>query len=406
MATLRATPGLEPDETSPAQLDVDDEISFPEFILRYAEPEDTVSVTLYKETPTTRIGIGLRADMPHRPVVHTVAPGSPASQPPTEGGNVAAIMPYDELLSIGGVHCESAVHAVKLIREAPAGPLAIEKLPCPAAVVRAATAASRALRAGYARREGLSRRVVEKPEGAVLGLSFSPDWLVHSVIAGVKEGGLAATVLKAGDVVVRLNGEFCEAPAATAKKLRESIGRLELLIVPAGRADEAAMREVEAPVRAQAEAEEAERERRAMAPPEPEYEDDDLDEDFGEEEEDDEDYEEETGLPPRPAGGARDPFPVPGRPAAVATGGARRLPPSLSALSPSGSDRRSPEPQIMPPAGGMAPTSSTRRGGPPLAQGAKPQGWREWLQQRRAMATAVTKPAPEPHSPRATEQRV
>ena len=43
---------------------------------------DTLSyktVSINKEQPTTRIGIGLRADMQHRAVVHTVAAGSPAT---------------------------------------------------------------------------------------------------------------------------------------------------------------------------------------------------------------------------------------------------------------------------------------------------------------------------------------
>ena len=91
------------------------------------------------------------------------------------------------------------------------------------------------------------------------------------------------------------------------------------------------------------------------------------------------------------------------RPAKVAVPGARRLPPSLTSLSPA----LSPSPtgcehgRRMHEAASM--TSTTRRG-PPLAAGTKPQGWREWLQQRRAMNTVVPRPEPEPYD--ATNQRV
>ena len=59
-------------------------------------------------------------DLPSRAVIASLAPETPAAQ---MGGGKPLLEPYDELLSIGGVAVESAVQAVKLIREAPAGVL-------------------------------------------------------------------------------------------------------------------------------------------------------------------------------------------------------------------------------------------------------------------------------------------
>jgi len=342
-------------------------------------------ITLEKATPTTRIGIGLRADMPNRAVVHTVAAGTPASVV-FESAGTQAILPFDALICDGGTACENAVHAVKLIRAAPAGPLEVEKMPCPPELERASIKAQAALRAAVARKEGLSQRVIVKPSAdSVLGISFSPDWAVHSVIKAVKEDGLAATALNVGDVVKRFNGVACTSPAETAKQLRANSGRMELLIVPAGRINEEEMRDVE---------EEA---RQAM---ELEYDEDE------EEGEDEYEYEDEA-LPPR---AASDPFPPsPSRPPPVATeekrtpSNAKRLPPTLSAISPASSHPSPSGPDPFPAAGLPGSTSTTRSGGPPLAAGTKPQGWREWLQQRKA-GSAVTRPAES--TPRATEQRI
>jgi len=365
-----------------------------EYLFRTNE-RASVTVAVPKETDTTRIGISLRPDMPARAVVHVVAIGSPATE---------LIAPYDELLSVGGSPCESAVQAVKLIREAPAGLVEIVKLPCPTSMHRAASAAQNSLRSAVARREGLSRRVVVKPTPtSPLGISFEAAYSVHSVIAMVKEDGLAASVLKVGDCVRRLNGVECNKPAETAKALRDSSGRLELLIVPAGQRDQAA--ELEQEEAAQYAAEEAARreaEEAAYHASMGQGGEDEDDEDYeGEEEEEDEDEDEAVAaVPPRAAGVGHDPFPS--RPPAIATGGARRLPPSLSSLSKEPSPCANSPPQLVPSAG-VPPvsTSSTRPHGPPLAAGTKPHGWREWLAQRRTGTMAVAPRAdPEPMSQR------
>jgi len=364
--------------------------TLPEFLLgKQGEP---VRVRVFKATDTTRIGIALRPDMPTRAVVASAAAGTPASEV-VSGRPV--IEPYDELLSVGGVRVESAVHAVTMIREATAGPLEIEKLPRPDELARSTTVLQRGLRNARARREGLVRRTLHKPQpNSVLGLSFDPEWPDHSVIKMVKEDGLAHGVLETGDVVKMVGGAPCDVPAETARRLRESVGHIEVLLVPSARvewdvldderrslADE--RETLNSGVRAAAVG--------GMQGARDAANDDDYDEEDDEEEPDfDDDYESDEGAPaaddgysggrgypPRAANGVAgvDPFPSP----------ARRLPPTLGGFSPASEC-------ATPPAGGMAPTSTTRSGGPPLAKGRQPQGWRDWLQQRRSVAATVPKP--------------
>lgn len=244
-----------------------------------------------------------------------------------------------------------------------------------------------------------------------LGLSFSPEWGYHSVIKTVKEDGLAATVLKPGDVVKRFNGAICGAPANTAKMLRESVGRIEFHIVPVGKVEYEEMREVEEETNRAAEAALA-----AAQPPAAPHEyaetgegESEGESEYGSEYEEHMERERErmnTTQPPRHACSSFDPFPAsPTRPSAVSTGpGARRLPASLSQLSPKSDVAPSPQHHsMMPPPDGMGPTSTTRSGVAPLGVGNKPQGWREWLQQRRAAKAAVTRPSDMREN---TEQRV
>ena len=369
--------------------------TLPEFLLgKQGEP---VTVRVFKTTDTTRIGIALRPDMPTRAVVASAAAGTPAAET-LEGRPV--IEPYDELLSVGGVPVESAVHAVTMIREAPAGPVEIEKLPRPEELARSTAVLQRGLRNARARREGLVRRTIHKPQpNDVLGLSFDPEWPDHSVIKMVKEGGLAHGVLETGDVVKMVGGVACDAPAETARRLREAVGHIEVLLVPSARVEWDVLDE----------------ERRSLVDERgvgaaavgggagegeaanDDYDEHDDDDDYEDDEPDfdDDDYSDGgapaadygysggRGVPPRAANSAAgmDPFPSPAR----AQGGARRLPPTLGSLSPASEC-------ATPPAGGMAPTSTTRSGGPPLAKGRQPQGWRDWLQQRRSVAATVPKP--------------
>ena len=413
MTGLRSEPDLRcdsPDPESPRAKEIhpasDESLELPEFLLSQRD-EAPVRVAVPKETATTRIGISLRADMPSRAVVHKVADNSPGAE--------ALIEPYDELISIGGVEPTSAVHAVKLIRDAPEGKLEIEKLPCPERLKRATSAAQGALRSAVARREGLTRRVMVKPtQDVALGLSFSPEWAVHSVVRSVRDGSIAGTALKEGDCIQRLNGMVCTSPAVTARALRSSSGRIELLIVPQYRQDRETMLEVEEVARAEeAESQRAEEDARraeelARSPRSPRSPGGDYDDEEEYESGEEEEEELAAAMPPRGANLGMDPFPSPSRPTnvQVPTGGARRLPASLASLSPSGGVDSPQSPRL--PAmktGGvvLGQTSSTRARGPPLAAGAKPQGWREWLQQRRAMAATVTVPSPDPAL---TNQRV
>ena len=368
---------------------------------------ETTTVVLFKESDTTRIGIGLRADVPERAVVNTVAPESPAAQPLAEGSSLMLIQPYDELTHVGGTAVESAVHAVKLIREAPAGDLVIVKIALPESALRGVLMLQDSWRGAFARQEGLVRRILVKPTlKAMLGLSFSPEYAMHSIIKQLAEGGAAARALAAGDRVVRVNGVFCDAPSNTARLLRECEGRIELQVVPAAEVDAAEIAAAEEAHLAAERAEEEERERERAAA--------EAEEEEGEEEEEEEglDDDELDGddavasgdgryQPPRAANGTagrEDPFPS-SRPAAV-SGSARRLPPSLSSLSPGGPGPHSPVSPLE--ARCPRPTSTTRaRVDPVLGAGGatakKPEGWREWLAQRRT--AEKVQPRDAPHTP-------
>lgn len=389
---------------------------------------ELMTISIPKPEPSTRIGIGLRADTPERAVVHTVAAGTPA-----EG----RIEPFDELFTVAGEPVSSAVHAVQLIREFPGGELQIQ-LARRSGLSEAAVAVQNSMRNAMATREGLVRRTIVKPTpDAVLGLSFAPEYHFHSVIKVVKEGGLAAQSLDEGDVVRRLNGTECANPADTARLLRESFGRLELLVMPGCKVDVAEIEAAEqeeaahqAALEEQYRAEERQRRLEAGArgggcgshdeamgglggDPDDDYEDEEGEEDGEEDfdEYDDDDYDEaersrmNAALPPRAAQGlGTDPFPSPQRP------GARRLPPSLGGLSPHSLSNTPQGGHVEPPSPVPNPqiTSGTRMGGPPLAKSAKPEGWREWLKARKGSQAATV---PAPRSPRSahpaySEQRV
>jgi hypothetical protein len=228
----------------------DESVTIHEHFLRGPRAEQ--QVLLHKETSGQRIGIGLRPDMPDRAVVNTVAPDTPASQPRAPGSAVPLIEPYDELVEVAGVPCTSAVHAVQLIREAPAGELVIRKLCRPEKVWHSISFVQESARAALARHGGVTRRALLKPlHSTVLGLSFSPDYAAHSFIRKVSEGGAAARVLEEGDRVVRLNGARCSAPGETARRLREAVGRIELHIERAAQVNHDEVAKVEEAVKEQ-----------------------------------------------------------------------------------------------------------------------------------------------------------
>ena len=340
-------------------------LTLPAFVLQSATKIVTVSIR--KESATTRIGIGLAPEEPDRAIVNTTAPGTPASMPLAPDSSVAPIQMYDELLEINGVAVESAVHAVKLIREAPAGELVIRKRQCPESAQRATIFVQAIWRAYWPRRDRLVRRVLVKPtQATMLGLGFSPDFSEHSVIKSIKEDGLAARTLNAGDRIMRINGRECTAPAEAASLLRQMVGHIEMHLVPAAEVDLHELEALESQARAerQAEAETA----RVAAEDEGEGEDgDELDED-DDDDDDDDDADDQRAYGdgrylPRPAHvHAGHPTDGPSPPAA------RRLPASLGGMR------------------GM-------NGGPPLASGRKPEGWRDWLKQRRSAAAVKARDA-------------
>ena len=401
-ANLGAEPEEEPDFDGEAG---EPELTLTEFLLTIPREEHTV--TIPKETSTTRIGIGLRADMPERAVVNTTAPGTPASESLAPGSQLSLIEPFDEILQIGGVPCESAVHAVKLIREAPAGDLVILKRGCPEGVKRATNFLQASWRTFSARRDGLTQRILTKPQpNMALGISFSPEYQIHSLIAAVKEDGLAVKVLSAGDRIVRINGIECIAPADAARTLRAASGRIHLELQLAADVDVEEMREAEA-----AHAAEEERARQVEQGGDYGYEDDpyssddDANDDIhgGMNATGDLPREDDSPLAPRQANLAGQyPFPAsPERPSALSVSAGRRRPASLASPDGAMSEEGSPLQET-----GMPASTSSTRAAVPLATGRQPAGWREWLQQKKSTAAVKPRDAAGAPSPSNFQQRV
>ena len=193
-------------------------------------------MVIAKESPTTRVGIALWHDLPDRAIVHTVAKGMPAAEP-AEDGSGPKLAAFEELLTVNGVPCESAVHAVNMIRNAEEQ-IVIRKLACPRRLQDACRKLQASWRGALKQRLGLERRELAKPtQNTLLGISFSPDLRFASVIKGVNEAGPAAGMLTEGDRVLRINGEACDEPAAAAKLLRAASGAIEVIVQPASRVD-------------------------------------------------------------------------------------------------------------------------------------------------------------------------
>ena len=382
-ANLGADPEEEPDFDGEAG---EPELTLTEFLLTIPREEHTV--TIPKETSTTRIGIGLRADMPERAVVNTTAPGTPASESLAPGSQLSLIEPFDEILQIGGVPCESAVHAVKLIREAPAGDLVILKRGCPEGVKRATNFLQASWRTFSARRDGLTQRILTKPQpNMALGISFSPEYQIHSLIAAVKEDGLAVKVLSAGDRIVRINGIECIAPADAARTLRAASGRIHLELQLAADVDVEEMREAEAAHAA--EEEQAQQQAKQGIESDDDDSDDDMNDDMN-----------ANGDSRYVAG--QDPFPAsPERPSALSVSAGRRRPASLASPDGAMSEEGSPPQET-----GMPASTSSTRAAVPLATGRQPAGWREWLQQKKSTAAVKPRDAAGAPSPSNFQQRV
>lgn len=193
-----------------------------------------VRVKLDKPTSIFHFGILLRCDA-QAAVLSAVDPELPAA---------SCLEAYDELLSVGGQPCKSAAQAIQLIRDAPAGEIELVKLLSPPALAHSARAIQIAYRAHSAsvrslrEASGVVRYVLSKPERTCrLGVSFSPEWRAHSILARVDALGMAHPMLHVGDLLRSVNGVTCSEPAQTARLLRESVGRVELLLVPQPKVD-------------------------------------------------------------------------------------------------------------------------------------------------------------------------
>jgi len=98
--------------------------------------------------------------------------------------------------------------------------------------------ASIAIQRVWRARGGVRRIFLTKAESATpLGLKFSPDWRVHSILEAVHPFGQAHGHLKEGDLIRSINGTAFFEPADSARRLRESCGRIELIIVPRAHID-------------------------------------------------------------------------------------------------------------------------------------------------------------------------
>lgn len=201
-----------------------------------SRPALPLSVCVTKSCSTSRIGVSFREDSRCRAIVHHVSEGSPAAS--------AHMSAYDELLSVNGEAIRSAMHAARLIRDAPAGPVHLLTLSPPGTAVRAATILQTALRRAIAGRQGAVRRVLVKPEPhSVLGITLAAEWHHHALISAVREGGLAYGVLHSGDLLLSINGVACDCgPADAAKRLRDATERISVLLVPSSSVDPSALR--------------------------------------------------------------------------------------------------------------------------------------------------------------------
>lgn len=192
-----------------------------------------VAVTIAKETATQLIGVTFRHDTPGRAIVQEVQSSSPAASLGPDGCT-ALLRPGDQIVAVAGRGCKSAEHAAFLVRHAAAGSIPIVKLMWDAEAVHAARVVQRAW-ARFRRHSVCAVRcILTKPERqSRLGVRFRSEWRLHSVLEMVSRTGLAHGILHEGDVVRSVNGIACVEPYQTAKLLRESVGRLEIELMPA-----------------------------------------------------------------------------------------------------------------------------------------------------------------------------
>lgn len=180
-----------------------------------------ISVVLRKPTSDARVGVKFMHSFPDMAIVHSIANGSIAD-------NVTAISSFRRVLSVNGQTVSSALDAVSYIRHAPAGELRIVMTPCPAAIMDAASVIQRYLR----HCTKIRTVVLSKPErSSRLGIVFFPLSCV-SLVSAVRDDGLAAGLLQAGEEVLQVQGQGRRGmdPGEMAYNMREAIGEVRIVV--------------------------------------------------------------------------------------------------------------------------------------------------------------------------------
>lgn len=96
--------------------------------LLIGQGDAVVEVQLTKHAKDTMLGLRLWSDLTNRAIVHEVTPFSAAAELQVERPKLG---PFDELLSVNGIPCLSAIHAVEILRGADAGIIVLRKHECP-----------------------------------------------------------------------------------------------------------------------------------------------------------------------------------------------------------------------------------------------------------------------------------
>ena len=361
-----------------------------------------------------KVGLALWHELPERAVIHMVHPGTAAED--------AGLGAFDEVLSVEEVPCESAKHAVAMIREAPMGELKLRIIDRPARLVHAAVLMQKHFLAALCWQEHLVRVQLHKPDAASrLGIAFRSD-VTPAVVSSLNREGGAFGAIGEGYQIWSIEGEPIETAEECARRLRELSGTIYMLATPARWVDLEGLR-TEAAQRRAAEAMQAEALRAAAQAKaemeEYEGEEEEYEGEGGDDDEDDDDddedrppaYEYEANYDSGGGGMGHLSEEIPGRPAPVSVRG-QRAPPQLNSYSstPEGTPVKggTPSPQgkqqgrqlqarparpplqvtsRMQPKAPSASSASSLLPPPKKAETLqrKPRSWGEWLTQRRAV---------------------
>ena len=363
-----------------------------------------------------KVGLALWHELPDRAVIHVVHPGTAADE--------AGLGAFDEVLSVEQVPCESAKHAVTMIREAPPGEVTLRVIDCPARLVEAAVLMQKHFLAALCWQEHLVRVRLYKPDASTrMGIGFRSD-VTPAVVASLNREGSAFGTIGVGYQIWSIQGEEIKTAEECARRLRELSGTIYMLATPSRWVDLEMLRTEAAQRRAaeamQAEALRAAAQAKAEAAAEMEEEEgeeeDEGEEDEGDEYDDDDDhppaYEYEANYDPSGMGHlGEEGEEVPGRPAPVSVRG-QRAPPQLDSYSstpegtpvkggtpsPQGTQQQGRQAQGRPARPPLQVTSRMQPRAPSAASSSlstptkkaemlqkKPRSWGEWLTQRRAV---------------------